>query len=385
MADNNNYTSKQNIKKYTTQAKFDAIDKSDVPVGTEYNIVGEIEESDLSSELQTKIASITGKQDVITNQTSLNAAALSVNALTVGTSGATISGPLTVNGYSSLNGIFVDNSTTNPICFKKNNSIVTKMYGPTSGGGELVNVYLPGKSGTFAMTDDLTGKQDKLTMGAGLSITGNVIYCNGSLTGVLLDVNNIKISGQLDMSGTMVRGGLTYNFPTKGGTFALTSDIPTGGGGGGSAGVTSIDGKTGAILLGSGLTMGSNNVLSVTQTTNHARMYLHRIVGYFDISSGHYVIMVSAYDGTESEFTSDTLYQVIQQLFEYQYTSSVVIAKADGSTTSWDPTKFEQLYVGTIVDDVLYSNFNEMNMTTVSLTDIPFSSDIVEELTLPIS
>ena len=34
MSDNNSYTSKQNIKRYTTQAKFDAIDKSDVPVGT---------------------------------------------------------------------------------------------------------------------------------------------------------------------------------------------------------------------------------------------------------------------------------------------------------------------------------------------------------------
>ena len=55
MADTNTYISKQNIKKYTTQAKFDAMDKSDVPVGTEYNIVGEIEESDLSSELQAKV------------------------------------------------------------------------------------------------------------------------------------------------------------------------------------------------------------------------------------------------------------------------------------------------------------------------------------------
>lgn len=55
MADTNTYTSKQNIKKYTTQAKFDAINKSDVPVGTEYNIVGEIEEADLSSELQAKV------------------------------------------------------------------------------------------------------------------------------------------------------------------------------------------------------------------------------------------------------------------------------------------------------------------------------------------
>lgn len=59
MADTNTYTSKQNIKKYTTQAKFDAIDKSDVPVGTEYNIVGEIEEADLSSDLQAKINSPT--------------------------------------------------------------------------------------------------------------------------------------------------------------------------------------------------------------------------------------------------------------------------------------------------------------------------------------
>lgn len=55
MADTNTYTSKQNIKKYTTQAKFDAIDKSDVPVGTEYNIVGPIAESDLDSDLQAKV------------------------------------------------------------------------------------------------------------------------------------------------------------------------------------------------------------------------------------------------------------------------------------------------------------------------------------------
>ena len=100
MADTNTYTSKQNIKKYTTQTKFDAIDKSDVPVGTEYNIVGEIEEADLSSELQAKINSTTpvdqtysatsenaqsgkavagalsSKQDKINNQTELTARSL---------------------------------------------------------------------------------------------------------------------------------------------------------------------------------------------------------------------------------------------------------------------------------------------------------------------
>lgn len=39
MADNNTYVSKVHVKKYTTQEKFDALDKSDIPVGTEYNVI----------------------------------------------------------------------------------------------------------------------------------------------------------------------------------------------------------------------------------------------------------------------------------------------------------------------------------------------------------
>lgn len=106
------------------------------------------------------------KQDKITDQTSLNV------------------GALTAKGYSSLNGIFVDNSTTKPICFKRNGSIVTKMYGPTSGGGELVNVYLPGKGGTLALTSDIPtgggsagvssigGKTGAITLSTGLAMSG---------------------------------------------------------------------------------------------------------------------------------------------------------------------------------------------------------------------
>lgn len=91
---------------------------------------------------------------------------------------------VTVDGYSSFNGIHVDNSTTKPICFKRNGSIVTKMYGPTSGGGELVNVYLPGKGGTLALTSDIPtgrggsarvssigGKTGAITLGEGLSMS----------------------------------------------------------------------------------------------------------------------------------------------------------------------------------------------------------------------
>ena len=147
-----------------------------------------------------------GKQDKITDQTSLNARALSANSLNIGGSGAVINGALTVTGYSSLNGIFVDNSTTKPICFKRNGSIVTKVYGPTSGGGELVNVYLPGKGGTLALTSDIPtgGGGTTYTAGKNIVIDCTTIAMADSLTGI----NSINITGgqygkaSIDVGGT---------------------------------------------------------------------------------------------------------------------------------------------------------------------------------------
>jgi hypothetical protein len=43
------------IERWLSKATFDALDKSAIPVGTEINIVGQIEESDLSLELLNKI------------------------------------------------------------------------------------------------------------------------------------------------------------------------------------------------------------------------------------------------------------------------------------------------------------------------------------------
>lgn len=57
MADTINYIRKEGQRKYVSDTEFTSLDKSSVPVGTEYNIVGEIEESDLSADLQTKINS----------------------------------------------------------------------------------------------------------------------------------------------------------------------------------------------------------------------------------------------------------------------------------------------------------------------------------------
>ena len=167
---------------------------------------------------------------------------------------------VTVDGYSSFNGIHVDNSTTKPICFKRNGSIVTKMYGPTSGGGELVNVYLPGKGGTLALTSDIT---TAIEDGIDSTVVTVADYSNAphnlsQLEGDRLsfyygaDPYDGNICNLLAPAGN-VTGAAAYNIklPQKSGTVALLSDIT----GGGSAGVSSIGGKTGAITLGTGLAM----------------------------------------------------------------------------------------------------------------------------------
>lgn len=212
---------------------------------------------------------------------------------------------ITANRYSSLNGIYVDNSTTNPICFKRNNSIVTKMYGPTSGGGELVNVYLPGKGGTFAMTDDLDGKQDTITTttsikAGSIDLTGNVVF-GGEISCNAEDGNRSLLSigyleGAYSVKGPQNIPNMTQYtvyLPSKSGTIATTDEITSaitgkqdklvsgqniktingqsvlGSGnitvGGGSAGVTSLGGEVGAIELGEGLDI-TGGVLYCTVT-----------------------------------------------------------------------------------------------------------------------
>ena len=55
MADTNTYTTFTPIRKAVSKTEFDAMDKTGIPVGTEYDIVAPIEKVDLSTELQTEI------------------------------------------------------------------------------------------------------------------------------------------------------------------------------------------------------------------------------------------------------------------------------------------------------------------------------------------
>ena len=55
MADTNTYTALSSTRKVVSKSEFDAMDKTGIPVGTEYEIVAPIEKADLSTELQSEI------------------------------------------------------------------------------------------------------------------------------------------------------------------------------------------------------------------------------------------------------------------------------------------------------------------------------------------
>ena len=55
MADTNTYTALSSTRKVVSKTEFDAMDKTNIPIGTEYDIVAPIEKADLSTELQTEI------------------------------------------------------------------------------------------------------------------------------------------------------------------------------------------------------------------------------------------------------------------------------------------------------------------------------------------
>lgn len=81
MADTNTYISKQKVEKWTTKEKFNALELATIETGTEYNLTGAIEESDLGSDLQTKI---NGKLTTPTNPSAESAITMLADG-TVGT------------------------------------------------------------------------------------------------------------------------------------------------------------------------------------------------------------------------------------------------------------------------------------------------------------
>lgn len=84
MADTNTYISKQKVEKWTTKEKFNALELATIETGTEYNLTGPIDETDLASNLQTKINEINGKLNKPTNPSAESAVTMTADG-TVGT------------------------------------------------------------------------------------------------------------------------------------------------------------------------------------------------------------------------------------------------------------------------------------------------------------
>lgn len=125
MADTNTYTSKQKIEKWTSRDKFKALDLTDVPIGTEYNLTGNIELEDLDSSLQTSVKTVNGK------------------------TGGTITGDVTITGNVTVNGTTttIDSTTLkvkdklievgsgNTVALTTPAGLITPKYDGTNNGG----------------------------------------------------------------------------------------------------------------------------------------------------------------------------------------------------------------------------------------------------------
>ena len=183
-----------------------------------------------------------------------------------------------------------------------------------SGGGGVTSVTTSG-TGNAVTSASISGNELTLTKGSTfLTAHQSLASCaklssNNIFTGTNTFKNPVTIKGtssshalkiEFDQGSTTYQQGLiqyqpsktagnTYNLnmPAKDGTLALTSDIPTveanpsasgtatltklkvgstvytlpSGGGGGTAGVSSLGGKTGAITLGGGLSMSNNQLV----------------------------------------------------------------------------------------------------------------------------
>lgn len=271
-----------------------------------------------------------GKQDKITGGTSLNAAALSVDSLTVSSS---------INAGGAVN-IAADTMTfeigPNDIIFKSdwggsvvfNNSAIFK-------GTPGVRFYL-GDTGEYA----------------------NILAPS---------------------NGT---GVYDVRLPDTGGTLALTSDIPTGSGG--SAGVSSIGGKTGAITLGGGLQISGQEITS--------NLYCHNVVGQYESSDGlAFAILLTFYNYNSDAYSE--IFDTFQDLFEggvfvlanggtsVSVPILIGIPKTSGASTGWNPGLFERIETGVITGGALYGNFTG-TYTSMTLSEI---STIADDVIGPLS
>ena len=119
MADTNTYDLFQKVEKWTTKAKFNALDPRTIETGTEYNLAGAIDETDLGSDLQTKI---NGKLTTPTTPTAESA----VTMLADGTVGTKLLSEFGGKIYEHYIMVIIGDYSCHPIVYSRNSNAMTQ-------------------------------------------------------------------------------------------------------------------------------------------------------------------------------------------------------------------------------------------------------------------
>lgn len=161
--------------------------------------------------------------------------------------------------------------------------------------GTTYNLSIPEKSGTLATTSDIPSTSSFVTTGTAQTITGTKTFTSRAEfnSGIATSgTNDFKVQGLYDVS-----------LPTKTGTVALTSDIPSTSN---FASLSGVNEFTGSNTFTTNVTVKSSNSLVAQGSTalNHTDYSFGKIVHTPDATKGNYTLTLPEKSGTIA-LTSD--------------------------------------------------------------------------------
>lgn len=255
MADNLTYQDLKGDVRIVSEDEFNSLDLSDVPVGTEYKVVGLLHEEDLDISLKTKLNNIVDKSS---NQEITGVKTFSGNTLKV----QSVDSASDYAMYNS-NQVYIVNNTDKIITSYNSDKI---SFTPDVDAANTYFYSFPSKTGTIALTSDIptnsvttdtkqtisaaktfeaAGSASQLVLSNKITLTNRsnsntidydrFILGNGEKATSLENgklsckVNNSTANGTmvLDFNSAVGNGGevTTLTFPTKTGTLALIDDV----------------------------------------------------------------------------------------------------------------------------------------------------------------
>lgn len=315
MADNLTYKQLSSEKKYVSEAEFSSLDKSSIAVGTEYNVVGSIEESDLSSELQTKInatTTYTGTSGVVVSGTTISAQ-LQDYTKEGSKASAASDGDIRPIKLDSEGNLSVKVPRDSVGAYSNNIQIIT------SGSSAYGFYYQVGmKSAPTFDSIYLTGTNLK----ASTSLTGITVSLP-SKSGTIATLDDISLPKNPTFDGVYLQGtyvkpadsttGITVTVPSRSGTLAMIDDLT---------------GKQDKLTAGENIEITDNTIGVKSNPTFSALTVKNPYTGSASMQLGYATI--------EATTNSTGKYSLPSHGGDW----SLVISSGDGDSTVYDPSNF---------------------------------------------